>query len=127
MSKSQPVSEGDSPPTRLPTADPRKNPSYPAREHLHEKPRWLSVLQGVEDRLAQARQKLGVLGTDTHRPTLDRIYAQMLGARDQVADAVRRLPQETGDLYEEDHHRVDEALAALDRLFLRWDSRTTAH
>ena len=51
----------------------------------------------------------------------------MLGARDQVADAVKRLPRETGDLYDEDHHRLEEAVAALDRLFQQWDSQTTAH
>jgi hypothetical protein len=109
-----------------PVADPTKNPSYPQRVHLQEKPHWLGVLQTVESRLAVARQKLSVLGNDAKRPAFERIYAQMLGARDQVADAVRRLPLETGGLYEEDHHRVDEAVAALDRLFLKWDSQTTS-
>jgi len=126
VSHSQPVSEGDSPETRLPTADPRKNPSYPARQHLHEKPHWQSVLLRVESRLTTARQDLGGLANDDRRPAFERIYAQMLGARDQVADAVKRLPQETGDLYEEDHHRADEAVAALDRLFQKWDSQTSA-
>ena len=81
----------------------------------------------VETRLAVPRQKLGVLGQDARRPAFERIYAQMLGARDQIADAVKRLPQETGDLYEEDHHRVDEAFAALDRLFQKWDSQPISH
>jgi hypothetical protein len=107
-------------------ADPKKNPSYPQRVHLLEKPHWQSVLQTVESRIAVARQKLNVLGNDSKRPAFERIYAQMLGARDQVADAVKRLPQETGGLYEEDHHRVEEAVAALDRLFQKWDSQTTA-
>jgi hypothetical protein len=107
-------------------ADPKKNPSYPAREHLLEKPHWQSVLQGVESRLAVARQKLGVLGNDARRPAFERIYSQMLGARDQVADAVKRLPLETGHLYEEDHHRAEEAVAALDRLFQKWDAQTAA-
>jgi hypothetical protein len=40
----------------------------------------------------------------------------MLGARDQIADAARRLPGEVGELYEEDRHRLEEAVAALDRL-----------
>jgi len=125
VSSSQPVSEGDNPDYRPAVPDPRMNPSYPQRVHLHEKPHWQSVLQGVEGRLAVARQKLGVLGNDPRRVAYDRIYAQMLGSRDQVADAIKRLPQETGDLYEEDHHRVDEAIAALDRLFLRWDTQIT--
>jgi hypothetical protein len=54
------------------------------------------------------------------RSTFDRLFAQMLGARDQVADCARRIPGETGGLYEEDHHRLEEALAALDRVEARW-------
>jgi len=52
----------------------------------------------------------------------ERMLHQMQGAQDQIADAVRRLPMETNDLYEEDRHRLDEAVAALNRLFERWDS-----
>jgi len=126
VSNSQPVSEGDNPNSALAVPDPKKNPSYPQRAHLREKPHWQSVLKTCEDRLATARQKLQSLGVDAGRPAFERIYAQMLGARDQVADAVKRLPQETGDLYEEDHHRVDDAVAALDLLFRRWESQTTA-
>jgi hypothetical protein len=109
-----------------PVADPKKNPSYPQRVHLSEKPHWEGILQSVEGRLAVPRQKLSVLGNDPKRAAFERIFAQMLGARDQVADAVKRLPLETGGLYEEDHHRVDEAVAALDRLFTKWDAQTTA-
>ena len=98
------------------------SPAHPPEREGH----WQSVLQAVEARLAVARQKLSVLGNDPKRPAFERIYAQMLGSRDQVADAVRRLPQETGDLYKEDHHRVDEAIAALDRLFQKWDAQTTS-
>jgi hypothetical protein len=47
----------------------------------------------------------------------------MLGARDQVADAARRLPSETGDLYEEDKHRLEQAVAALDRVLREWDAQ----
>ena len=115
-------------PQTVPAAsDPRKNPSYPQREHLSEKPHWQSVLQNVESRVAVARQKLSALGNDSRRPAFERIYAQMLGARDQVADAVKRLPLETGGLYEEDHHRVDNAVEALDRLFQKWDAQTASH
>jgi len=49
----------------------------------------------------------------------------MLGARDQVFDAARRLPGETGELYEEDKHRLEEAVAALDRVFKLWDLQKT--
>jgi hypothetical protein len=44
----------------------------------------------------------------------------MLGARDQVYETARRLPGETGDLYEEDRHRLEEAVAALDRVERAW-------
>ncbi len=118
MSKSQPVSEGETKPR-----DPFKNPSYPQRVHLSEKAHWQGVLALCEERLAAARQKLAVLGTGPSRSAFERLYAQMVGARDQVADAVRRLPLETGDLYEEDRHRLEEAVAALDRVSRRWDAQ----
>jgi hypothetical protein len=127
VSKSQPVSEGDQPSPSAPNAraaDPRKNPSYPQRVHIAERAHWQSVLAGCEGRVAAARGKLDALAAiDPARPGLERLYAQMLGARDQVADCARRLPGETGDLYEEDRHRVDEALAALDRAEARWGGR----
>jgi hypothetical protein len=103
--------------------NPLKNPSYPQRTHLLERPRWQEVLRSCDDRIAQARQKLNVIGGSPGRAAFERLFAQMLGARDQVADAVRRLPLETGDLYEEDKHRVEQAVAALDRVFQRWDAQ----
>lgn len=126
MSDSNPVSEGESPAEKLNRpADPRKNPSYPGRTHLHEKPKWLADLQEVENKIGYARQMLNSLKNDPKRAAFERIYAQMQGARDQVADAVRRLPQETGNLYDEDHHRFADAQAALKRLFDRWENLTT--
>lgn len=104
--------------------DPLKNPSYPQRVHVHERAHWQGVLQAAEDRIALARQKMNVPGSSPDRATLERSYAQMLGARDQIADAARRLPMEVGALYEEDKHLLEQAVAALDRVFLRWDSQT---
>ena len=105
-------------------ADPLNNPSYPKRVHLGEKAHWESVLKACEEKLTTARQKLKVLGANApERPAFEKLYAQMLGARDQVAEAARRLPGETGGLYEEDHHRLEEAVAALDRLVKRWGGR----
>ena len=46
----------------------------------------------------------------------------MLGARDQVAETVRRLPLETGALYDEDKERYEDALAAFDRVYRRWEA-----
>jgi exonuclease VII small subunit len=83
----------------------------------------MGVLRKCEERIAVARQKLDVLGNSPSRPVFDRLYVQMLGARDQVADAARRLPMEVGDLYEEDRHRLEEAVAALDRVFGRWEAQ----
>lgn len=125
MSNVQPASLGDAPhevsvPSRL---DPKKNPAYPQRVHLQERAHWLGILKAWEDRIAGVRQKIQVLGVHAERSKFDRIYAQMLGARDQIADAARRLPQETGELYEEDKHRLEEAVASLERLFSRWDSQ----
>ncbi len=124
MSKAQPVSDGESEAlTRTQPADPYQHPSYPQRVHLLERSHWLGVLKSCEDRIATARQKLSLLGNGPSRVVFERLYAQMLGARDQVADAVRRLPMETGDLYEEDRHRVVAAVAALDRVFQRWEAQ----
>ena len=120
MSKAQPSSEGETGATRTAVADPKRNPSYPARQHLHEKGHWQAILATAEAQIAPFTQRLSVIGADPKRATFERLHAQMLGSRDQIADAVRRLPGETGDLYEEDKHRVEEAVTALDRLAQRW-------
>jgi hypothetical protein len=103
--------------------DPRKNPSYPQRVHVHERAHWQGVLRQCEERIAVAHEKLKVIGNSPSRPAFERLFAQMLGARDQVADAARRLPLETGALYEEDKHRLEEAVAALDRVFQKWETQ----
>ncbi len=119
MSNSQSVAVGGA----TQSVSPLKNPSYPQRIHLNERPHWESVLRTCEQRITTAKQKLDVLGPGPDRVAFERLYSQMLGARDQVADAVRRLPMETGDLYEEDKHRLEEAVKSLDRVFKRWDSQ----
>jgi hypothetical protein len=127
-SKSSPVSEAEGD-NRVPTApaDPRKNPSYPPRVHVPERARWQAVLRACDERIAPYLQKMTVVGAASpDRARFERLYAQMLGARDQVAVAVKRLPLETGHLYEEDRHRVEEAVAALDRVFKKWDAQTAA-
>jgi hypothetical protein len=124
VSKSQPVSEAEADaPNRTQPVDPRRNPSYPQRVHIHERAHWRGVLQKCEERIAMARQKLLVLGNTPNRPAFERLFTQMLGARDQVADAARRLPMETGELYEEDKQRLEEGVAALDRVFKRWEAQ----
>ena len=126
MTNSQPVSEGDSE-THATTqpVSPLKNPAYPQRMHIQERAHWQGVLTSCEERIAVARQNRNVPGNGTaDRATFERLSAQMLGARDQVADAARRLPGETGDLYEEDRHRLEEAVASLDRVLKQWDAQT---
>lgn len=123
MTSSQPVSEGVSNPlVKTEPLNPLRNPSYPQRIHVHERAHWQAVLQSCEERITQAGQKLAALGAGPNRATFERLYAQMLGARDQVADAAQRLPTETGGLYDEDRHRLEEGVAALDRIFSRWES-----
>lgn len=97
-----------------------RSPSYPRRIHVDERAELEAMLRGWEGRIGQARAKLDVLGANPDRPRYERTYAQMLGARDQIAEAVRRMPMEVGGLYEEDRHRLDEAVAALERLFKEW-------
>ena len=53
---------------------------------------------------------------------LVRVYHQLLGIRDQVAESVRRMPLETGDLYAEDNERFEQAVAALDRVWRQWQT-----
>ncbi len=105
------------------TVDPRKNPSYPQRVHIHERAQWQGVLEQCEERIASAQAKLKVVGNSPNRAAFERLFSQMLGARDQVADAARRLPMETGDLYEEDKHRLEAGVAALDRVFQKWETQ----
>ena len=89
--------------------DPRFNPSYPQRTHSGERAHWESVLQLWTDRIAKLDGSVASLDAKT--------YAQIQGAKDQIAEAVRRLPGEVGGLYHEDKHRLDEAVHALERIF----------
>jgi hypothetical protein len=109
--------------TPQPPANPLKNPSYPQRVHIHERAHWQGVLKTSQDRVATARQELNALANSPARATFERLFVQMLGACDQVAEAARRLPGETGDLYDEDHHRLEEAVAALDRVWKQWETQ----
>jgi hypothetical protein len=100
--------------------DPFHNPTYPQRVHILERPQLEQALRSCEDRILPVRQKLSALGNHPERPMYERLYHQLLGARDQVAESVRRIPLETGDLYHEDKERFEQALAAFDRLLKRW-------
>jgi hypothetical protein len=99
----------------LSNGNPYRSPTYPQRVHIRERAQWQKVLADVEARVRAAQQS-----SNAQRPGAERLLAQMAGARDQIAEAVRRLPMEVGDLYEEDHHRVHEAEQALTRLFAKF-------
>lgn len=96
---------------------PLKSPSYPQRVHIRERAQWEQLLKGWDQKIAAAGHSLNA---KSDKSSASKLYAQMLGARDQIADAVARLPMEVGEMYHEDHHRLEEAVAALERLFARW-------
>ena len=93
--------------------DPRRNPSYPQRVHIGERAHWQSILASWDQKIAEAQAR-GSNGEESSRA-----FVQMSGARDQIADAVKRLPMEIGALYEEDKHKLEEAVAALERLMAK--------
>jgi hypothetical protein len=99
-----------------------KSPTYPQRVHLHERGELEASLGSCEERLQAVQNKLSALGNHPQRASFERLYQQMLGARDQVAEAVRRLPLETGALYDEDRERFEQAIAAFERAHRRWDT-----
>lgn len=101
---------------------PFKSPTYPPRVHFAERAEMEQTLSSIDERIQAARRKLETLGERPERARMDRILFQMLGARDQVAEAVRRLPLETGALYDEDRERYDQALAAFERTHRRWEA-----
>ena len=120
MSQIQPVSEGES--DAIPAStDPRRNSAYPARIHWGEQSHWSGVLQTWDAKVTEAGEKLSALSGHANQEFYQRTYAQMLGGRDQIFESASRLPREVGDLYEEDKHRVEQAVAALERLFVRWE------
>ena len=54
-----------------------------------------------------------------------RLYHQLLGVRDQIAECVRRMPLEAGELYKEDKERFEHATAALERVWQRWEMKVS--
>jgi hypothetical protein len=102
--------------------NPYRNPSYPERTHFAERDELAAVLRSCEERLSSARVKLESLANDAQRQVFARLYHQLQGARDQVAEMARRIPLETGELYREDKERVTQAIAAFERTWNRWNS-----
>jgi hypothetical protein len=105
-----------------PASNPYKSPTYPQRVHFHERAALEETLRSCDERIQAIRQKLDTLANHPRRADYERIYHQMVGARDQIAESVRRLPLETGALYHEDKERYDQAVAACERTFSRWEA-----
>ncbi|MEO6809345.1 MAG: hypothetical protein ABI353_09575 [Isosphaeraceae bacterium] len=102
------------------TYPPYRSPSYPRRVHIRERAKLQAVLTDCEVRIADALLELNAIQPGPVRDAHERFFSQMLGTRDQIAAAAQRMPTEVGDLYEEDSHRLEEAVAALDRIFSHW-------
>jgi hypothetical protein len=101
--------------------DPFHNPSYPRRDHFAERAQLEGVLSSCEERVQAAQKKLESSGDRAGKPDSIRLFHQLLGVRDQLAECVRRIPLETGELYEEDKERFNQAAAALERVWQRWE------
>lgn len=106
----------------LPAAsNPFRNPTYPQRTHFGESSQLEETLRSWEQKISRVSGKLTALANHPGRATYERLYHQMQGARDQMTEAVGRMPLESGDLYEEDRERFEAAAAALELLFQKWD------
>jgi hypothetical protein len=96
------------------------NPSYPKRTHFGEKTQIQERLAFWDDQLATVSEALQRPESGTDQGARERLFHQMHGARDQMAEALRRLPLEMGVLYQEDKERFHAAESALGRLLERW-------
>ena len=92
-----------------PPLHPMRSPTYPQRVHIRERAQWSALLVEWRTRVAEASRTASGPGSDLR-------VARMQGALDQIAEAVARLPMEVGELYEEDRHSLEQAVAALERL-----------
>jgi hypothetical protein len=104
------------------STNPFKSPTYPPRIHFSDQQELEATLQSCDAKLLAVSQKLTVLGKNPKRAEYERAYFQLQGARDQVAECVRRLPLETGALYDEDRERLTEAVKAFTRVIKTWDT-----
>lgn len=93
-----------------------KNPTYPKRNHTTEGPKWMGILAEWDNKIAALLEKvpagksLGELGEK------GKVLSQMVGARDQIRDAAKRLPRQVTHMYHEDHERLEQAVHALERM-----------
>jgi hypothetical protein len=102
-------------------ADPYHNPSYPKRTHFNEAAELHDAVRRCDERLESVYQTLFTLADGARKPDVVRLYHQLQGARDQIAETARRMPLEAGELYREDKERFDQATAAFERMWGRWE------
>jgi hypothetical protein len=102
-------------------SEPYRNPSYPERDHFSDRAGLEEALRTAEERVNAARRKLDSGGNAAGSAKMVRLYHQLLGARDQIAECARRMPLETGELYQEDKERFAQATGALERVWQRWE------
>ena len=69
-------------------ANPLRNPSYPQRSHFGERPQLEETLSSWEQKINNLAGKLTALDNHPGRATYERLFFQMQGARDQMAEAV---------------------------------------
>jgi hypothetical protein len=112
---------GTTPATAARPVDSYRNPSYPQRVHLQDRARLEQALRTCDERLSSALQKLNALANHAQKDGFVRLFHQLQGARDQVAEAARRMPLEVGSLYHEDEERFKQAMDAVDRISRVWD------
>ena len=101
--------------------EPYRNPSYPQRDHFSERSDLEEALRTSEERVDFTRRALESGGDLAGNAAVVRLYHQLLGVRDQIAECARRMPLETGELYQEDKERFAQAIAALERVWQRWE------
>ncbi|AMV38940.1 hypothetical protein [Planctomyces sp. SH-PL62] len=99
-----------------------KNPSYPDRTHFGERSSLEARLKSCDEKLGAVRRKLGLLASHPRRADYEKIYHQLLGARDQFVNASYRMPREAGELYHEDRERLEAAERAFAFIHRRWDA-----
>lgn len=122
MSSSSSILQSESNTSAPASPNPFKNPSYPPRVHFGDKARLEERLNACEQHIATFRAKLTTLGDHPSRPAHERLFHQLLGTRDQIAECALRMPRETGALYDEDRERLVAAEAALVRILKQWDT-----
>jgi hypothetical protein len=89
------------------------------RDHFSERAKLEGALRIAAERVETARGKLSAGAARSAEAV--RLYHQLLGACDQIAECARRMPLETGALYDEDQERFGRATAALERVWQRWE------